>query len=168
MSSPRVYWRGRIHPLGRIGGYKRLRALPCTSQIDRPPPRDPRRATGPDDYGAKDSRPSKQKLCKRRQDSDPATDLQADFDKRQRKEEFLRAVNRKAEGKPLSVALQAARDEPSEKAAPLGKDRVAVKQNDSADRVRLHRNDKADRARLTTHDGGDVNKADFRASDHGF
>ena len=128
MSSPRVYWRGRIHPLGRIGGYKRLRALPCTSQIDRPPPRDPRRATGPDDYGAKDSRPSKQ----------------------------------------LSVALQAARDEPSKKAAPLGKDRVAVKQNDSADRARLHRNDKADRARLTTHDGGDVNKADFRASDHGF
>jgi hypothetical protein len=84
------------------------------------PPRDPRRATGPDDYGVKDSKPSKQKLCKRRQDSDPATALQAEFDKRQWTEEFFHAVNRQAEGKPLSVALQAARDEPSKKAAPLG------------------------------------------------
>jgi len=28
VSSPRVYWRGRIHPLGRIGGYKRLKSAP--------------------------------------------------------------------------------------------------------------------------------------------
>ena len=131
------------------------------------PPRDTRRATGPDDYGVKDSKPSKQKLCKRRQDSDPATALQAEFDKHQRTEEFFHAVNRQAEGKPLSVALQAARDEPSKKAAPLGENRVSVQQNASADRARLHRNEKAARPRLKTHDGGDASKADFRAGDHG-
>ena len=160
MSSPRVYWRGRIHPLRRIGGYKRLRALPCTSQIDRHDTVSTARpwvATDPDDYGVKDSKPSKQKLCKRRQESDPATALQAEFDKRQRTAEFFHAVNRQAEGKPLSAALQAARardprtlrDEPGKKAAPLGQNRVAVKQND-----------KADRARLNTHDGGGVDKID--------
>jgi hypothetical protein len=121
------------------------------------PPRDSRRAAGPDDYGAKDSRPSKQKLCKRRQDLDPATDLQANF-------EFFHAVNRQEEGKPLSVALQAARardprtprDESSKKAALLGQNRAAVQQND-----------KADRARLKTHDGGDVDKTDVYAAVHG-
>ena len=164
-----MYWRGRIHPLGRIGGYKRLRALPCTSQ-NRPakirsPPRDPRVATDPDDYGVKESKPSKQKLCKRRQASDPATDLQANFDKRQRTAEFFHAVNKQAQGKPLSAALQAARardprtlrDEPGKKkAAQLGQNRVAVKQND-----------KADRARLNTHDGGCVDKIDVCTADHG-
>ena len=141
------------------------------------PPRDPRRATGPDDYGAKDSRPNKQKLSNRRHDvdwTDPegeilsAADLQADFDKRQCRAEFIHTVNRQSEGKPLSVAQQAARDAPGKKAAPLGKDRVAVQKNDSADRARLNRNDKTDRARLTTHKGGDGNaKADFHAGDHG-
>ena len=113
------------------------------------PPRDPRVATDPDDYGVKDSKPSKQKLCKRRQASDPATDLQASFDKRQRTAEFFHAVNKQAEGKPLSAALQAARardprtlrDEPGKKAAPLGQNRVSVKQNDKADRARLNAHD---------------------------
>jgi hypothetical protein len=68
---------------------------------------------------------------------EPATVLQADFDKRQRKEEFLHAVNRQTEGEQLSVALRAARDKPSKKAAQLGEKRVAVQQNDSADRACL-------------------------------
>ena len=97
-----------------------------------------------------------------------AADLQADFDKRQCRAEFIHTVNRQSEGKPLSVAQQAARDAPGKKAAPLGKDRVAVQKNDSDDRARLNRNDKTDRARLTTHKGGDGNaKADFHAGDHG-
>ena len=59
MSSPRVYWRGRIHPLGRIGGNKRLKSAPLyfaeqTGKI-RSPPRDPRVAKSPDDYGGKAS-----------------------------------------------------------------------------------------------------------------
>ncbi len=73
-------------------------------------PRDPRRAADPDDYGVKDSGPRKQKLRKRRQDLDPAKVLQADFDKRLCREEFLHAVNREAAGKSLSVALRVARD----------------------------------------------------------
>ena len=129
----------------------------------RSPPRDPRVATDPDDYGVKESKPSKQKLCKRRQASDPATDLQANFDKRQRTAEFFHAVNKQAEGKPLSAALQAARardpralrDEPGKKAASLGQNRVSVRQND-----------KADRARLNAHDGGG-DKTDVCAADHG-
>ena len=36
------------------------------------PPRDPRRAAGPDDNGVKVGGPSKQQLSKRRQDLDPA------------------------------------------------------------------------------------------------
>ena len=80
MSSPRVYWRGRIHPLGRIGGNKRLKSAPLyfaeTGTIQSPP-HDPRVAKDPDDYGGKASKPSKKKLCKRRQPSDSVTELQA-------------------------------------------------------------------------------------------
>ena len=160
MSSPRVYWRGRIHPLGRIGGNKRLKSAPLyfaeqTGKI-RSPPRDPRVAKSPDDYGGKASKPSKKKLSKRTQPSDSATELQANFDKRQRKEEFFHAVNRQAEGRPLSAALQAARDEPGKKAAPLEQNRVSVKQNE-----------KADQARLSAHDGGGVDKIDVCTADHG-
>ena len=92
------------------------------------------------------------------------SDLQANFDKRQRTAEFFHAVNKQAEGKPLSAALQAARakdprtlrDEPGKKAAPLGQNRVSVKQNE-----------KADRARLNTRDGGSVDKIDVCTADHG-
>ena len=116
MSSPRVYRRGRIHPLGRIGGNKRLKSAPLyfaeqTGKIRSPPrPRDPRVAKSPDDYGGKASKPSKKKLCKRSQPSDSATELQATLDKRQKTAEFFHAVNKQAEGKPLSATLQAARD----------------------------------------------------------
>ena len=151
MSSPRVYWRGRIHPLGRIGGNKRLKSAPLyfaeqTGKI-RSPPRDPRVAKSPDDYGGKASKPSKKKLCKRSQPSDSATELQATLDKRQRTAEFLHAVNKQAEGKPLSATLQAARD------------------RDPRDPV-VHKphNEKADRARLNTRDGGD--KINVCTADH--
>ena len=162
MSSPRVYWRGRIHPLGRIGGNKRLKSAPLyfaeqTGKIRSPPrPRDPRVAKSPDDYGGKASKPSKKKLSKRTQPSDSATELQANFDKRQRKAEFFHAVNRQAEGRPLSAALQAARDEPGKKAAPLEQNRVSVKQNE-----------KADQARLSARDGGGVDKINVCTADHG-
>jgi hypothetical protein len=152
VSSPRVYWRGRIHPLGRIGGNKRLKSAPLyfaeqTGKI-RSPPRDPRVAKSPDDYGGKASKPSKKKLCKRSQPSDSATELQATLDKRQRTAEFLHAVNKQAEGKPLSATLQAARD------------------RDPRDLV-VHKphNEKADRARLNTRDGGD--EIDVCTADHG-
>jgi hypothetical protein len=152
VSSPRVYWRGRIHPLGRIGGNKRLKSAPLyfaeqTGKI-RSPPRDPRVAKSPDDYGGKASKPSKKKLCKRRQPSDSATELQATLDKRQKTAEFLHAVNKQAEGKPLSATLQAARD------------------RDPRDPV-VHKphNEKADRARLNTRDGGD--EIDVCTADHG-
>jgi hypothetical protein len=152
VSSPRVYWRGRIHPLGRIGGNKRLKSAPLyfaeqTGKI-RSPPRDPRVAKSPDDYGGKASKPSKKKLCKRSQPSDSATELQATLDKRQRTAEFLHAVNKQAEGKPLSATLQAARD------------------RDPRDPV-VHKphNEKADRARLNTRDGGD--EIDVCTADHG-
>ena len=151
MSSPRVYWRGRIHPLGRIGGNKRLKSAPLyfaeqTGKI-RSPPRDPRVAKSPDDYGGKASKPSKKKLCKRSQPSDSATELQATLDKRQKTAEFLHAVNKQAEGKPLSATLQAARD------------------RDPRDPV-VHKphNEKADRARLNTRDGGD--KINICTADH--
>ena len=151
MSSPRVYRRGRIHPLGRIGGNKRLKSAPLyfaeqTGKI-RSPPRDPRVAKSPDDYGGKASKPSKKKLCKRSQPSDSATELQATLDKRQRTAEFLHAVNKQAEGKPLSATLQAARD------------------RDPRDPV-VHKphNEKADRARLNTRDGGD--EIDVCTADH--
>ena len=151
MSSPRVYWRGRIHPLGRIGGNKRLKSAPLyfaeqTGKI-RSPPRDPRVAKSPDDYGGKASKPSKKKLCKRTQPSDSATELQATLDKRQKTAEFLHAVNKQAEGKPLSATLQAARD------------------RDPRDPV-VHKphNEKADRARLNTRDGGD--KINVCTADH--
>jgi hypothetical protein len=147
-----VYWRGRIHPLGRIGGNKRLKSAPLyfaeqTGKI-RSPPRDPRVAKSPDDYGGKASKPSKKKLCKRSQPSDSATELQATLDKRQRTAEFLHAVNKQAEGKPLSATLQAARD------------------RDPRDPV-VHKpqNEKADRARLNTRDGGD--EIDVCTADHG-
>ena len=154
MSSPRVYWRGRIHPLGRIGGNKRLKSAPLyfaeqTGKIRSPQrPRDPRVAKSPDDYGGKASKPSKKKLCKRSQPSDSATELQATLDKRQRTAEFLHAVNKQAEGKPLSATLQAARD------------------RDPRDPV-VHKphNEKADRARLNTRDGGD--EIDVCTADHG-
>ena len=152
MSSPRVYRRGRIHPLGRIGGNKRLKSAPLyfaeqTGKI-RSPPRDPRVAKSPDDYGGKASKPSKKKLCKRSQPSDSATELQATLDKRQKTAEFLHAVNKQAEGKPLSATLQAARD------------------RDPRDPV-VHKphNEKADRARLNTRDGGD--EIDVCTADHG-
>ena len=153
MSSPRVYWCGRIHPLGRIGGNKRLKSAPLyfaeqTGKIRSPPrPRDPRVAKSPDDYGGKASKPSKKKLCKRSQPSDSATELQATLDKRQRTAEFLHAVNKQAEGKPLSATLQAARD------------------RDPRDPV-VHKphNEKADRARLNTRDGGD--EIDVCTADH--
>ena len=153
MSSPRVYWRGRIHPLGRIGGNKRLKSAPLyfaeqTGKIRSPPrPRDPRVAKSPDDYGGKASKPSKKKLCKRSQPSDSATELQATLDNRQRTAEFLHAVNKQAEGKPLSATLQAARD------------------RDPRDPV-VHKphNEKADRARLNTRDGGD--EIDVCTADH--
>ena len=152
MSSPRVYRRGRIHPLGRIGGNKRLKSAPLyfaeqTGKI-RSPPRDPRVAKSPDDYGGKASKPSKKKLCKRTQPSDSATELQATLDKRQKTAEFLHAVNKQAEGKPLSATLQAARD------------------RDPRDPV-VHKphNEKADRARLNTRDGGD--EIDVCTADHG-
>jgi hypothetical protein len=149
-----VYWRGRIHPLGRIGGNKRLKSAPLyfaeqTGKIRSPPrPRDPRVAKSPDDYGGKASKPSKKKLCKRSQPSDSATELQATLDKRQRTAEFLHAVNKQAEGKPLSATLQAARD------------------RDPRDPV-VHKphNEKADRARLNTRDGGD--EIDVCTADHG-
>ena len=151
MSSPRVYRRGRIHPLGRIGGNKRLKSAPLyfaeqTGKI-RSPPRDPRVAKSPDDYGGKASKPSKKKLCKRSQPSDSATELQATLDKRQKTAEFLHAVNKQAEGKPLSATLQAARD------------------RDPRDPV-VHKphNEKADRARLNTRDGGD--EIDVCTADH--
>jgi len=151
VSSPRVYWRGRIHPLGRIGGNKRLKSAPLyfaeqTGKI-RSPPRDPRVAKSPDDYGGKASKPSKKKLCKRTQPSDSATELQATLDKRQKTAEFLHAVNKQAEGKPLSATLQAARD------------------RDPRDPV-VHKphNEKADRARLNTRDGGD--EIDVCTADH--
>jgi len=154
VSSPRVYWRGRIHPLGRIGGNKRLKSAPLyfaeqTGKIRSPPrPRDPRVAKSPDDYGGKASKPSKKKLCKRTQPSDSATELQATLDKRQKTAEFLHAVNKQAEGKPLSATLQAARD------------------RDPRDPV-VHKphNEKADRARLNTRDGGD--EIDVCTADHG-
>ena len=154
MSSPRVYRRGRIHPLGRIGGNKRLKSAPLyfaeqTGKIRSPPrPRDPRVAKSPDDYGGKASKPSKKKLCKRTQPSDSATELQATLDKRQKTAEFLHAVNKQAEGKPLSATLQAARD------------------RDPRDPV-VHKphNEKADRARLNTRDGGD--EIDVCTADHG-
>ena len=154
MSSPRVYRRGRIHPLGRIGGNKRLKSAPLyfaeqTGKIRSPQrPRDPRVAKSPDDYGGKASKPSKKKLCKRSQPSDSATELQATLDKRQRTAEFLHAVNKQAEGKPLSATLQAARD------------------RDPRDPV-VHKphNEKADRARLNTRDGGD--EIDVCTADHG-
>ncbi len=154
MSSPRVYWRGRIHPLGRIGGNKRLKSAPLyfaeqTGKIRSPPrPRDPRVAKSPDDYGGKASKPSQKKHCKRTQPSDSATELQATLDKRQRTAEFLHAVNKQAEGKPLSATLQAARD------------------RDPRDPV-VHKphNEKADRARLNTRDGGD--EIDVCTADHG-
>ena len=135
-----MYWRGRIHPLGRIGGNKRLRAFPCTSQTGtiRSPPHDPRVDKDPDDYGGKANKPSKQKLCKRRQPSDSVTELQANFDKRQRTEEFFHAVNKQAEGKQLSAVLQVARAR-DPRTAPLGQNRVSVKQNEKADRARLKR-----------------------------
>ena len=153
MSSPRVYRRGRIHPLGRIGGNKRLKSAPLyfaeqTGKIRSPPrPRDPRVAKSPDDYGGKASKPSKKKLCKRSQPSDSATELQATLDKRQKTAEFLHAVNKQAEGKPLSATLQAARD------------------RDPRDPV-VHKphNEKADRARLNTRDGGD--EIDVCTADH--
>ena len=153
MSSPRVYRRGRIHPLGRIGGNKRLKSAPLyfaeqTGKIPSPPrPRDPRVAKSPDDYGGKASKPSKKKLCKRSQPSDSATELQATLDKRQKTAEFLHAVNKQAEGKPLSATLQAARD------------------RDPRDPV-VHKphNEKADRARLNTRDGGD--EIDVCTADH--
>ena len=153
MSSPRVYWRGRIHPLGRIGGNKRLKSAPLyfaeqTGKIRSPPrPRDPRVAKSPDDYGGKASKPSKKKLCKRTQPSDSAKELQATLDKRQKTAEFLHAVNKQAEGKPLSATLQAARD------------------RDPRDPV-VHKphNEKADRARLNTRDGGD--EIDVCTADH--
>ena len=153
MSSPRVYRRGRIHPLGRIGGNKRLKSAPLyfaeqTGKIRSPQrPRDPRVAKSPDDYGGKASKPSKKKLCKRSQPSDSATELQATLDKRQRTAEFLHAVNKQAEGKPLSATLQAARD------------------RDPRDPV-VHKphNEKADRARLNTRDGGD--EIDVCTADH--
>jgi len=153
VSSPRVYRRGRIHPLGRIGGNKRLKSAPLyfaeqTGKIRSPPrPRDPRVAKSPDDYGGKASKPSKKKLCKRTQPSDSATELQATLDKRQKTAEFLHAVNKQAEGKPLSATLQAARD------------------RDPRDPV-VHKphNEKADRARLNTRDGGD--KIDVCTADH--
>jgi hypothetical protein len=151
VSSPRVYRRGRIHPLGRIGGNKRLKSAPLyfaeqTGKIQSPP-RDPRVAKSPDDYGGKASKPSKKKLCKRSQPSDSATELQATLDKRQRTAEFLHAVNKQAEGKPLSATLQAARD------------------RDPRDPV-VHKphNEKADRARLNTRDGGD--EIDVCTADH--
>ena len=151
MSSPRVYRRGRIHPLGRIGGNKRLKSAPLyfaeqTGKI-RSPPRDPRVAKSPDDYGGKASKPSKKKLCKRTQPSDSAKELQATLDKRQKTAEFLHAVNKQAEGKPLSATLQAARD------------------RDPRDPV-VHKphNEKADRARLNTRDGGD--KINVCTADH--
>ena len=151
MSSPRVYRRGRIHPLGRIGGNKRLKSAPLyfaeqTGKI-RSPPRDPRGAKSPDDYGGKARKPSKKKLCKRSQPSDSATELQATLDKRQKTAEFLHAVNKQAEGKPLSATLQAARD------------------RDPRDPV-VHKphNEKADRARLNTRDGGD--KINVCTADH--
>jgi hypothetical protein len=153
VSSPRVYRRGRIHPLGRIGGNKRLKSAPLyfaeqTGKIRSPPrPRDPRVAKSPDDYGGKASKPSKKKLCKRSQPSDSATELQATLDKRQKTAEFLHAVNKQAEGKPLSATLQAARD------------------RDPRDPV-VHKphNEKADRARLNTRDGGD--EIDVCTADH--
>jgi hypothetical protein len=153
VSSPRVYRRGRIHPLGRIGGNKRLKSAPLyfaeqTGKIRSPPrPRDPRVAKSPDDYGGKASKPSKKKLCKRTQPSDSATELQATLDKRQKTAEFLHAVNKQAEGKPLSATLQAARD------------------RDPRDPV-VHKphNEKADRARLNTRDGGD--EIDVCTADH--
>ena len=151
MSSPRVYWRGRIHPLGRIGGNKPLKSAPLyfaeqTGKI-RSPPRDPRVAKSPDDYGGKASKPSKKKLCKRTQPSDSAKELQATLDNRQKTAEFLHAVNKQAEGKPLSATLQAARD------------------RDPRDPV-VHKphNEKADRARLNTRDGGD--EIDVCTADH--
>jgi len=153
VSSPRVYRRGRIHPLGRIGGNKRLKSAPLyfaeqTGKIRSPPrPRDPRVAKSPDDYGGKASKPSKKKLCKRTQPSDSAKELQATLDKRQKTAEFLHAVNKQAEGKPLSATLQAARD------------------RDPRDPV-VHKphNEKADRARLNTRDGGD--EIDVCTADH--
>ena len=158
-----MYWRGRIHPLGRIGGNKRLKSAPLyfaeqTGKI-RSPPRDPRVAKSPDDYGGKASKPSKKKLCKRSQPSDSVTELQATLDKRQKTAEFLHAVNKQAEGKPLSATLQAARDrdprilrhEPGKKAAPPV--------------VHKPHNEKADRARLNTRDGGD--EIDVCTADHG-
>ena len=153
MSSPRVYRRERIHPLRRIGGNKRLKSAPLyfaeqTGKIRSPPrPRDPRVAQSPDDNGGKASKPSKKKLCKRSQPSDSATELQATLDKRQRTAEFLHAVNKQAEGKPLSATLQAARD------------------RDPRDPV-VHKphNEKADRARLNTRDGGD--EIDVCTADH--
>jgi hypothetical protein len=153
VSSPRVYRRGRIHPLGRFGGNKRLKSAPLyfaeqTGKIRSPPrPRDPRVAKSPDDYGGKASKPSKKKLCKRSQPSDSATELQATLDKRQKTAEFLHAVNKQAEGKPLSATLQAARD------------------RDPRDPV-VHKphNEKADRARLNTRDGGD--EIDVCTADH--
>jgi hypothetical protein len=160
-----VYRRGRIHPLGRIGGNKRLKSAPLyfaeqTGKIQSPPrPRDPRVAKSPDDYGGKASKPSKKKLCKRTQPSDSAKELQATLDKRQKTAEFLHAVNKQAEGKPLSATLQAARDrdprilrhEPGQKATPPV--------------VHKPHNEKADRARLNTRDGGD--EIDVCTADHG-
>ena len=126
-------------PIGGIGGYKRLtRALPGHF-ADRnkipSPPRDPRRAAGPDDYGTEDSGQGKKKLRKRLEDLDSPRVLQAEYDKRQRREELLCAINKEAKGEPLSAVLCVARAKSSKKAAPLEEKRVDIQQNDSVDQA---------------------------------
>ena len=101
------------------------------------PPCDPRRAICPDDYGAKDSGQGKKKLRKRLEDLDSPRVLQAEYDKRHRREELLHAINKEAKGEPLSAVLCVARAKSSKKAAPLEEKRVDIQQNDSVDQARL-------------------------------
>ena len=72
----RVYWRRRIPDRRNRWLYAPESDPLCFAE--RPgkipyPLRDPRRAGGPDDFGAKDSGPIKQKFRKRHQDLDSVT-----------------------------------------------------------------------------------------------
>ena len=59
--------------------------------------------------GAKDSGQGKKKFRRRLEDLDSPRVLQAEYDKRQRREELLCAINKEAKGEPLSAVLCVAR-----------------------------------------------------------
>jgi len=160
VSSPRVYWRGRIHPLGRIGGNKRLKSVPLYF-AERPAKYGPRRATqgSPRAPTTTAGRPANQARRSFASDASPRIPPQ-------NCKLILTSVNVRRSFSTLSTDKRKAghsrrpckrpRDEPGKKAAPLGQNRVSVKQNE-----------KADQARLSAHDGGGVDKIDVCTADHG-